>query len=365
MQPTMTAHERLTAALNGEPVDYLPFSPFLAYVWESMPKAVRSEGQLAFLQHIGATPLWRGAPCPARAIPPDTLTVRTTQRGRDTHVEIETPVGTLHQVKRRSAMGNTEFLIEHPLKTEEDFAIQLWIEEETRFEVDLGPVRDHLAADGREGLSIGMLLPRGKSAFQSLVEHYVGTEELVYALADYPGTVEALWTAMVANNMKAAQFSMETGFYSYYLTWEDSSTQNYSPRQYERYIGSEIRRWCMLLEGHGMHYIQHACGHLRHLLPLMQASGVVGVESISPPPTGNITIGEARALTGPDFAIIGGIEPTQFLNLSPDALAPYVEQVIEEGRGGPFILANSDSCPPGVTVAKFRLVADIARQKRG
>jgi hypothetical protein len=48
MLPSLTARERLVAALTGQPVDHLPFSPFLAYVWESFPKAVRDAGQLAF-----------------------------------------------------------------------------------------------------------------------------------------------------------------------------------------------------------------------------------------------------------------------------------------------------------------------------
>ncbi len=364
MPSSLTARERLIAALTGQPVDHLPFSPFLAYVWESFPKAIRDAGQLVFHQRIGATPLWRGAPCPVRTVPAPEMTVRTRRYGRDVCVEIETPVGTLREVKRRSQEGNTEFLIEHPLKTVEDFGVQLWIEEHTHHEVDLDPVREHLAGDGCEGLSIGMLLPRSKSAYQMLVEHHVGTEELAYALADHREIVETLWEAMVANDMRAAQLAMETGFYDYYLTWEDSSTQNYSPRQYERYIASEIERWCTLLAANGMQYIQHACGHVRHLLPSMKATGAIGVESISPPPTGNISIREARALVGHDFALIGGIEPTKFLSLSIEALEPYVESVIEEGRGGPFVLANSDSCPPGVTLEKFALIAEIARRHR-
>ncbi len=365
MESQQSARERLIAALTGRPVDYLPFSPFLAYVWESFPKAIRDEGQLAFHHRIGATPLWRGAPCPVRAVPPEQMTVVTRQKGSDIHVEMQTPVGTLTQRKRHSPEGNTEFLIEHPLKTAEDYKTQLWIEEHTAYEVDLIPVREHLSGDGREGLSIGMLLPRSKSAYQMLVEHYTGTVELAYAMADSPETVEMLWQTMVANNLRAAQLAMETGFYAYYLTWEDSSTQNYSPAQYKRYIASEIRQWCTLLETNGIHYIQHACGHLRHLLSPMKASGAMGVESISPPPTGDITLKQARDLVGPDFAIIGGIEPTQFLALSLEDLGPYVEQVIADGRGGPFVLANSDSCPPGVTVEKFKLVADMARNCKG
>jgi hypothetical protein len=356
----MTSRERLVAALNGKSVDYLPFSPLLAYAWESFPRAIREAGQLAFHHHIGATPLWRGAPCPVRAIPPQVET-RTYEEGPHVTTEIHTPVGKLRWTYRKSAVGNTNFLIEHPLKTLEDFKVQLWIEENTHFEVDLGLVQKHFIGNGREGLSIGMLLPRDKSAYQSLVEHHVGTEELVYALADYPETVESLWQMMVKNDLQAAKLAVESGAYQYYLTWEDSSTQNYSPRQYLRYIASEIAQWCELLDANGMRYIQHACGHLKHLLPMMKESGVFAVESISPPPTGNITLRDTRALVGNNFGIIGGIEPTQFLNLSLQDLGPYVEQVIADGQGGPFILANSDSCPPGVTVEKFSLVAEIAK----
>ncbi len=111
--------------------------------------------------------------------------------------------------------------------------------------------------------------------------------------------------------------------------------------------------------------MQHACGHLRELLVPMREQNIFAVESISPPPTGNIDMREARAKLGSRVAIVGGIEPTQFLQLSLDQLAPYVERVIDDLRGGPALLANSDSCPPGVTVEKFKLVADIARSHCG
>jgi uroporphyrinogen-III decarboxylase len=214
---------------------------------------------------------------------------------------------------------------------------------------------------GREGLSVGMLIPRSKSAYQLLVEHLAGTEELIYALMDFPEVVEELWARMVQADLEAVRLAVGSGAYGYYLTWEDSSTQNYSPSQYDRYIGSEIGQWCRILEDAGAHYIQHACGHLRDLVVRMREHGAFGVESLSPPPTGNLSLREARARVGQGFGIIGGIEPTSFLNLSHEELAAYTEQVIEDGSGGPFVLANSDSCPPGVTEAKFRLVAEIAR----
>ena len=355
----MTSEERLRAALKGDDVDRVPFSPFLAYVWEHFPAEIRDRGQRSFLTSVGADPLWRGAPCPVAAHPPE-LVVRTHESGRDTTTETVTPVGTLRSVTRRSDQGNTSFLIEHPLKTPDDFRTLMWIEEHTTFSCAPERVEKHFAGDGRVGLSLGMLVPRGKSAYQSLVEHHVGTEELIYATVDFPDVVDDLLAVMVANDEKAVRLAARAP-YEYYISWEDSSTTNYSPAQYDRYIGPEIGHWCEILAEHGKRYIQHACGHVKDLVVRMRDHGAYGIESISPPPTGNVEVRDARAATGSEFAIIGGIEPTAFLNLSLAKLGPYAERVIEDGSGGPFVLANSDSCPPGVTVEKFRLVADVTR----
>lgn len=359
----MTAKERITNALEGRPVDRLPFCPFLAYVWEHYPKAIQERGQLAFHHDTGADPLWRGAPCPVAQETPG-MTVRQYDEGNLLVTEYVTPVGTLRHGNRASAAGNTSFLVEHPLKTEEDFKIQLWIEEHTRYTYDPRAMEQHFAGEGREGLSIGMLMPRAKTAFQTMIEHLVGTEELNYALIDFPETVEALWRTMVENDLAAARIAAESP-YDYFITWEDSSTQNYSPAQYDQFISPEIRRICAVLREYNKGYIQHACGHVRDLVTRMKADGVKAVESISPPPTGNISLRDARAAIGAEMGIIGGIEPTQFLALSIEELIPYVEQVIVDGAGGPFVLANSDSCPPGVTPEKFKAVANLVRSGVG
>ena len=359
----MNSKERLIAALHGQPVDHVPFSPFLAYVWESFSPEVQEAGQLAFHHTVGADPLWRGAPCPVKAIRPDAMESRTVSEGEREVTNITTPVGTLRFVRARSSQGNTHFLVEHPLKTEDDYKVWMWVEEHTTYVSNMDAVEEHFQGKGREGLSVGMLVPRSKSAYQDMIEFFVGTEEMAYAQVDFPDTVRTLWELMVENDRRAVAMSLESD-YNYFLTWEDSSTQNYSPSQYDEFIGSEIGEWCRTLAGAGKHYIQHACGHLAALTTRMRDHGVFAVESISPPPTGNITIRDARALVGDTMGIVGGIEPTHFLDLTETELAPYVESVIEEAQGGPFVLANSDSCPPGVTVEKFRLVADVARSWR-
>jgi hypothetical protein len=359
----MTSRERLLAALAGDEVDRIPWSPFLAYVWGSFPKAIQEAGMNAFYELIGADALHRGACCPVQEHLPDTVSVEVIQEATGHRRIYTTPVGTLEEHYQASEIGETAFLIGHPLKTEEDFKVFCWIEEQKTYSYDAAAVEHHLAGAG-DSVTMAMLLPHGKSAFQLLVENHVGTEELVYALADFPDTVEMLLGLMQANNLKAAALATEAPF-KHWITWEDSSTTNYSPTMYEKYIGAEIRQWCDILrQADDKKYHQHACGTLKGILKMMVDQGIAGVESISPQPTGDISIADARKLIGPDVCITGGIEPTEFLNLSLDALDPYVEQVIADGSTGAFVLANSDSCPPGVTVEKFKLVGDIVRRSR-
>lgn len=360
MTDAMTSRERIVAALSGKPVDRLPFCPFLAYYWDSLPQQVRERGLLAFLHEIGADPLWRGAewgaPCPVtQSI--DGVEYRSHRSDLVTITETITPVGVLRQTQKLAPGANTTFMVEWLLRTKADFEVQLWIEEHTRIEwADQGPVRE---AVEREGLALGMLTPRRTSAFQTLVMRLAGTENLTYALADFPQTVEALLEAMIEHDLDAVRMAAESE-YEYFLTWENSSTQNYSPAMYARYIAPELRQWCEILGRSGKGYVQHACGHVRDLVGMMKESGAAAVESLATPPTGNITLREARGIAGADMGIVGGIEPTHLLNLPLEKLGPYVEQVIEDGGGGPFVLANSDSCPPGVTVEKFKLISEIA-----
>jgi uroporphyrinogen-III decarboxylase len=93
----------------------------------------------------------------------------------------------------------------------------------------------------------------------------------------------------------------------------------------------------------------------------MAGEVIDAVESLSPPPTGDVEVWEAREILGPRVSIIGGIEPVHFLTLDLDDLQDYVETLLDRVEPHSYILANSDSCPPGVSTDKFRLVTHIVQ----
>jgi hypothetical protein len=357
----ISSKERLSLALSGLPVDVIPFSPNLAYMFDTLPPEIRNLGHLGICRLIGADLLNRFAPPAVKFVTDDTVRETLKTEPEFIRSRIETPVGALEKVWHHSDSGNTDFLIEHPLKSETDYKTELYILEHTRPVLDLEPSRQCLAG-APEGLHIGMLIPEHvKSAFQYLVEHLTGTGQIFYDLMDFPDTFHAVYAALRDLHRRAAELALDSD-YEYFLTWEDSGTQNYSPQLYAEYIAPEIAEWCALLKPAGKKYIQHSCGYSRELLGMMRDGGVHAVESLATYPTGNLHLREARAKLGAGIGIIGGIDPVELLNRNGDNLLAYAEEVIAEGRGGPFILANSDSCPHGVTLEKLRAVAELAHR---
>lgn len=365
----MTPKERILAAIRGKETDRIPWSPFLTYWWEAQSNQRRAMGEAAFLKSIGADPLIRGHyPGPGKEgnlvlfyQAREKCETREETRGRNRRVIHETPVGVLEERYQYVEEGNTWFLVEHPVKTKEDFKILSYMMEHTQLRPDYSGFDQLVHQYGEEALFVPMLPPEGKSSFQALLEHWVGTEELVYDLMDFEDTVLDTLDAMRAISRKAAYIAAASSA-EVLISWEDTSTTNISPSFFRDYILPEINEWCNILHEGGKLFMHHACGHMKDLMELEAQSGVDCLESLSPPPTGNIELWDARAILPGRISLIGGIEPTVFLYSSQEQLMGYVRKLCQNMRGTPFVLANSDSCPPGVSIEKLRGITDLVKK---
>lgn len=369
----MTPKERLLASIQGKKIDRFSWSPNLAYWWEHSGEDVVNMGEVEFLKSIGADPLIRGH----FAYQPgsknwdnmmlfdvsydETCRVREETIGEERKVIYETPLGKLVFGYKYSKSGATWFLREHGVKEEEDFKILAYLKDHTILTPNYERYNREAAELGDEGLMVPILVPDLKSAFQSMVEYWVGTEGISYAVYDYPETVEAALESMRRLNMKAVEICAASEA-ECFLTWEDSSTTNISPTLYENYIAPEINDWCEYLHKKGKLYIQHACGHLKQLMPIMAKTEIDAIESISPPPTGNIEIWEAREILPERIGLIGGIEAVNFKDLNIKDLKEYAKRLTGQMKGTAYVLANSDSCPPYVELEKFRMLGQLVRE---
>lgn len=357
----MTSKERILNAIRGKETDRVPWSPFLAYYWEHLPQTVQKAGQVAYLKQMGADPLLRGFH----------QLFKTNVKNCEFHMNtcgkkrqdvIETKVGTLTEEYTYSDNANSWFLTSHAVKEEEDFKILQYVTEHTQ----LIPFYDDFLKDyhalGDGGVYLPLLGLYGKTGFQSMVERWCGTVELTYALYDFPEVVEECLAVIHQKDMETAEISVESPAEGF-VFWEDSSTTNISPDFFQKYTAPLVDAWGKKIHSHDKLLIHHACGHLADLLPLMGNTAIDMAESVSPPPTGNIEIADAVKKLPGHVGIIGGIEPTFFLNCDIQELENCVEQLLQTMKGRRFVLANSDSCPPYVAYEKFIKVSEMLRRQ--
>ena len=351
----MNARQRILAAIRGEPVDRTPWCPFLAYWWENQPRTLTDQGMLAFMRSIGADPMLRGMAA-AWKMEQDGVGVRDRTSGGRREVAFETPVGVLRETYTYSPGGDTWFLTGHAVRGREDAKVLAWIYEHRRAVSDERELDRQLAEVGDKGLLVPILGAECKTSFQSLVERWIGTEQLCYLLADEPEVIENLLGAMRPVSRQTVALSAQSSGEAF-IFWEDSSTTNISPSMFEQYTAPEIADWGEQLHRAGKLLIHHACGHLKALLPAIGRLPIDALESVSPPPTGNATISQARAALPGHIALIGGIEPVFFETCTMARLQAEVEALLASQAGRRYVLANSDSCPPGVSLDKLRAVA--------
>lgn len=356
----MTHRQRILNAMRGKEVDRVPWSPFLAYYYEHLPQDIQAKGQLDYMLEMGADPLLRGF-LQLFKTSVNNCTITEKKNGNKKFEIFETKVGNLIKEYTYSDNAQSWFLTGHPVKTEEDFKVLQYIAENTVVTEDIKSFEEENKRMGENGLHLPLLGIYGKTAFQSMVEQWCGTVDLVYALYDFPEAVEECLSAIQEKDLETAKISVKSSAEGF-IFWEDSSTTNISPDMFSKYTAPEINQWGKVIHNHDKLLIHHACGHLKNLLPLMAKTEIDMVESISPPPTGNIEIRDAIKLIPDHIGIIGGIEPTFIENCTLDMLEKNVRDLVQTMKGKRFVLANSDSCPPNVSYEKFLLVNDLIKK---
>lgn len=355
----MTSKERLLAVLQGKEPDRVPYAPFLAYFWEAQPESVRRAGQLAFLEEIGADPLFRG-PCVCHRLERRGTDVTDHTEGTQRVVRFATPVGTLTEKYVYTESSNSWFLKEHSVGDLAGLRTLTWMYGHTEVIPDFSQLDTILGEIGERGAVLAMLGAENKTCFQSMVERWMGTESLVYLLMDYPDEVEECLAVMQRVSMEAVKNAAGASVPGF-IPFEDTSSTNINPDMFRRYILPELNAWADVIRENRQVLVHHACGHLRALLPFMAESRVDFVESISPPPTGNISVAEARAMLPRRIGVIGGIEPTFLRSCSREELSACVAELLEVTAGTGFIIGNSDSCPPDVPVDTLRAIGELVR----
>ena len=363
----MTHRQRALAALQGAPVDRLPFIGRMELWYQyhrnagTLPARYRGL-ELWDLQReldigIFAMGAWSAGFFTVRH---RRVTVDVERRGETTTTVYHTPYGDLRRVERQTAeladADVTGLETEHLFKSPADYDALAFLLDDLEVVENFAAYAQVVAAVGEDGLALPYT---GKVPIHQLMEHYLGYETFYYELADRPADIERLHQILWAKQRQILELAAASpadaievgGNYDEFLT---------PPPIFTQYIQPFYREAKRLLGPAGKPMVVHGDREMRELLRLLGESDIDAVEALSPAPMTTIRPAPLRRLWGERVTFWGGIASVVLCpTFSQEAFeAQFDELLAALGDGRRFILGFGDNVP---TDADFGRVEQIAR----
>ena len=380
----MNSTQRLLTALRHKIPDRVPWSALVNnYFLDVQEKKYKTMDMTSFLKYVGADVFtWLGFNSVGKNVKVETyingrlyksqeggnwlnefydylvgLDYYKGEDGRVVERRFITPVGVLSQECTFKASSNSVFISQFPIKKVEDYNVFAYMINDLEYEIDNDSIQKEVGRIGDNGL--GVLFLHATPVYE-LISCFVGLEPFHYLFSDYKKETIRLLNTMFDKYVECYKLYCQARV-SAILIPEDTSTTLYSPGFFDSYLKPVIAEYCRIIKEAGKIPIIHACGHLKNLLKSLAATGVECVESMSPPPTGNISVCEFKKMA-PQVSVMGGIPATVF---AADLLEfkDYVKNLLLTNKaGGNFILSSGDSVPADAKLDNIKAVPELIEE---
>lgn len=377
----MSARERILAALQGKPVDRLPFVPLIdTYTvldmpapilqamqtassegyWQGMLAAFREIGCDIMLRHVYTTRSEGGAPYLngfGRFKSPVAASSR--MEGSLLVERLETPNGTL-----TGSWGFTDMhgWIPHPVKhlvtNHEELKLFTYAVEHLILEKPEPDFENFIKAERAVGEAGIATTSSNNTPIMELIEAIWGLDNTYFMLHDYPDEVEAILDRL----HQVQRLTMERIAESpakVVIDYENTSSTLLSPKIFRHYCLPLLNEYADILHAAGKIFLIHMCGKLRAFAGDMASARFDGIADITPYPTGDFPLDEAAAAL-PGKILVGGIDPTTFINPDLRQVEAEISALIERIKPYPGVLLGSaDTAPRGTPPETFRLIQHL------
>ncbi len=266
----------------------------------------------------------------------------------------ETPLGTLREVLHYTHYRLSAYPEEYRVKSVEDLKIMEYILEDEEYWFDEEAYQRDLERVGDRGVPQCFF---SRSPLQELIVTYMGFENTIYALQDYPREMEHYME--VAE--RAGDRLLDTFLKSPLpiINFGENIDANLDPPSlFKRYHIPYYQKWNARLKEAGKFSHIHIDGSMRPLLPYLRDIKCDGIEAATPYPQGDVSLEELKQAMG-DLILLDGIPAILFLpHYSEEELVQTTRKIIELFHPR-LILGVSDEPPPDTPYERLKLVSRI------
>jgi uroporphyrinogen decarboxylase len=204
------------------------------------------------------------------------------------------------------------------------------------------------------------------SPFSQLCEA-VGLEDALVALRGLPDLVKAALTARCDATVELMAGHVAAGADAVLVSSAYAGAGFISTRHYREFVLPFEAR---VIEGFkarcpGTPVYTHTCGAIGDRLELLAETGTDGIDTLDPPPLGDVLLADAKRRVGDRLFLKGNIDPVGVVLLgTPDSVREESARCIEAAAsGGGYVLSTACSVPPSAppgNVAVLRAAVEAA-----
>lgn len=359
---TMNSKERIRAAINGQPVDHLPFWPKIFGAYQKARTGAFSGMSIADLHR------WIGSDRH------DFISHSTREVRRKTRLEdIITPQE--HRAIFYTKAGKTQLIehwdeaslswhpVAHPITDYSSLLLMIDFFDDLCFEFDADAHK--IASDCHVGYGEDSFtgLTIGESPLMYFIEYLAGVEMAHYLLSDYPQEVKVLFDALHRGLLQRTELETAYSPADTLYFCENTSTTLISPEQYRQYCLPYLHEYASISRTAGRPMTLHMCGHLKAILPDLATLPVAAFEAFTSPTLGNTTLLDGR-LACPDICLIGGTNAMLWLQTADEIIAQLeydLEQLPDHRR---LVITSAGVMPPMTEPETIKTVCDWLKNYR-
>jgi hypothetical protein len=262
------------------------------------------------------------------------------------HIAYRTPLGELTEliqpVYGTGMAGRVQpWILEFMIKQSSDYKILEYMVNEQIFDSDFDGIRQVQEDLGNDGVVICKV---AKTPFALLWMYYTGLERLIFDLEDNPGPVNRVMEAMINRDQKVWKIMAKSPAEILHCS-DNISADLVSPKIFNNYFLPYYQALTKVINPADKPIAIHVDGLIRRLADSFKniPEGMI-IEAFTPPPTGNFSVSEARAVWGNrplwlNFPSSVHLEPSEKVE------AVTMEILHQAATGNGFLLGITENMP--------------------
>ena len=193
---------------------------------------------------------------------------------------------------------------------------------------------------------------------------YIGAQEALMAMIDAPEKCKMILDHFTKFVKQLAAGMCDTGVDAIKISSPYAGAGFISPGDYKEFVMPYESEIIKTIRNKGVHVYIHTCGAIGDRLELMAEAGTSGIECLDPPPMGNVELTDAKERIGGKVFIKGNIDSVNsLLQGSPEEIYNDAKERLRVGsQKGGFILSTACSIAPPVKRENIQILRKVIEE---